>query len=124
MRFVIFLMVLIVGGSAKAHQWLPTYPELEISGVPNVYVTSMELFNSRNDVDYYEIKVYDKDMKSVPFATPSRIVKVDYLKRKKIDVYIRKQDKDNVVYICSRSKLISKKETIAMVSSNICSKIK
>jgi hypothetical protein len=84
----------------------------------------MELFNSRQDVQYYELGVFDADMNSVPFAATERIVQVKYLDRKSIDIYIREQDRSRVVYICSKSKLLKGEGTASLVASRICSKIK
>jgi hypothetical protein len=42
----------------------------------------------------------------------------------KVDVYIRDEDKDRAVYVCSLSKLLPTKEAVTIVSSRICSKIK
>jgi len=84
----------------------------------------MELFNSRNDIEYYEISVYDGDWNPVQFATESRIVNIEFLKRKTIEVYIREKDRSRAVYICSKSKIRPSNEQITIVSSRICSKIK
>lgn len=113
-----------LGGQAHAHQWLPTYPELRQSYVQNILVTTLELFNVRKDVEYYEISVLDENMNPVKFATPEEIINVKYLKKKKVDVYIRKQDKDKAVYVCSRSKLLAQESSATVISSRICSKIK
>lgn len=119
-----FILMLMFGGYASAHQWLPTYPKLQRSFVPEIYVTQLELFNSRSDVEYYQINVYDKDFNSVKFATPSRTIRVEHNKKVKVDVYIREEDIDKAVYICSLSKLLPGKGTATIVSSRICSKIK
>ena len=108
----------------SAHEWTPTYPKLKYSFVEGVLVTQMTLFNSRKDVNYYEVSVWDKDWNSVPFSTADRVVRVNHLQRKRIDVYVRQKDKDTVVYICSKSKILSDDEKGTIVSSRICSKIK
>lgn len=118
------VLALLLSEQAIAHQWLPTYPKLERSFVPGVYVTTLELFNSRKDVEYYQVSVLDKDMNPVKFASRDRIVNVPYTKKAKIDVYIREEDKDRAVYICSLSKLIPGEGPATVVSSRICSKIK
>ena len=89
-----------------------------------ILVTRMELFNSRNDVEYYELSVFTSDWESVPFATEDRIINVGYLKRKTIEIYIREQDRNKAVYICSKSKLRPNNMQATVVSSRICSKIK
>lgn len=121
--FVMFLLMMSPVG-AFAHQWTPTYPELRKSYVDKVLVTDLELFNSRNDVSYFVIEVFDEDWKSVQFATTEDIFNVPFLKRKKVSVYIRESDRFKAKYICSRSKILSEGTTKAMVSSRICSKIK
>lgn len=107
-----------------AHEWTPTYPKLEPSYVPGVLRAEMKLFNSRKDVNYYKVQVFDNDWKSVPFATESDIIKIKHLQRKLVTVYIRQQDKARVVYICSKSKLVDDFKQTTVVSSRICSKIK
>lgn len=123
MPYIMLLMVLF-GGHASAHQFTPTYPELESSYVSGVLKTTMDLFNSRKDVSYYEIGVFDGEWNRVPFATESRIVKIDYLRRKKIDIFIRESDRAKAVYICSKSKLLARGSAVTSISSRICSKIK
>lgn len=124
MRFVMTLLLFLMSGSATAHEWTPTYPELESSFVPNILKVRMSLFNRREDVQYYELGVFDADMNSVPFAAAERIVQVKYLDRKNIDIFIREQDSSRTVYICSKSKLLKGEGTASLVASRICSKIK
>ena len=110
--------------TADAHQWTPTYPEWHESYMTGIVQTRMKLFNTRRDVDYYEVQVLDVNMKELDFATTDRIVHAPYLKRKSIDIYIRRTDIDRAVYICSISKLLVEGNTGASVSSRICSKVK
>ena len=117
------IILLLLSGYASAHQWTPTYPFLELSYIPRVVKTDMHLFNTRKDVDYYEIGVFDKDWKEVPFATPNRIVNVPHLKRQKVEIFIREIDLERALYICSKSK-IAAGENASSVSSRICSKLK
>jgi hypothetical protein len=84
----------------------------------------MELFNSRKDVRYYQIGVFDADFNPIPFATAEKIINIPYLSRKKVDVFIKLTDARRAVYICSKSKLLSKGSAITSISSRICSKIK
>lgn len=121
---LLLLIALFISGSAMAHQWTPTYPQLESSYVSGIVKAKMELFNSRKDVQYYEIGVFDSNWNAVPFAVESRIIQVPYLGRKTVDVHIREQDIARATYICSLSKLLSGGSNITMVSSKICSKIK
>ena len=99
MRYIMTLLLFLYGGYASAHQWTPTYPTLELSYVPNIYRARMELFNSREDVLYYEIGVFDKDWNPKPFALigGETFVKVEYQQTKWFDVFIRNKDID--IYI-------------------------
>jgi hypothetical protein len=120
-----FLLALILGsGVASAHQWTPAYPTWQDSYMTGIVQTRMNLFNTRQDVDYFEVEVLDVNMKPIDFATTDRIVHTPYLKRKTVDVYIRRVDIDRVVYICSVSKLLVQGSTGTSVSSRICSKVK
>ena len=84
----------------------------------------MLLFNNRQDISYYALGVYDKDWKPVKFATENRIVKMQHLERKNITVYIREEDKQEALYICSKSKTLVDEAQTSIVTSRICSKIK
>jgi hypothetical protein len=115
---------MLLGNQAFGHQFTPAYPKLEPSYVDGILIARMELFNSRNDVEYYELSVFDSEWNGVPFATDERIINLPYLKRKTIEIFIREQDKDKAVYICSKSKLKPNNFQMTIVSSRICSKIK
>lgn len=123
MRYLL-LALLLVGASVHAHQWTPTYPTWEESYMTGIVQTRMKLFNTREDVDYYEVQVLDVNMKELDFATTDRIVHAPYLQRKSVDIYIRRTDIDRAVYICTTSKLLVAGNTGASVSSRICSKVK
>ena len=113
----------LIASSAQAHQFTPTYPQLLPSYMPGILQTRMELFNSRREIEYYQLDVYDADWLPVPFATAERIVKIPHLSRKRIDIYIREIDSTRVMYICSMSKILrGVKGTV--ISSKICSKVK
>ena len=84
----------------------------------------MEIFNSRQDINHYEISVFDDDWNPVKFAVADKIVRVGHLQRKTIDVHIRSEDRDIVRYACSKSKIITNDEKATVVSSRICSKVK
>ena len=111
-------------GPALAHEMSPTYVEFNSSYVENVLETNIEIFNRREDVNFYEIEVYDKDWKPIVFVTNTKIVNIKYLEKKSIDVYIKESDKDGVVYVCSLSRFIKDNVTKTNVSSRICSKVK
>jgi uncharacterized OsmC-like protein len=85
---------------------------------------TMIIFNKRQDVQHYEIKVFDKDFQSIPFVTSQGIIRLDYLSKTTFDVYIRKADVSRATYICSLSKLQRDSNVRTAVSSRICSKIK
>jgi hypothetical protein len=123
-RYIMFLMMAFAVSSAVAHEMTPTYPKLVPSHLQGVVKTTMEIFNKRNDVEYYEIGVFDKDFNPIPFVSSYRVVHLKYLGHLKFDIYIREKDKDRAVYICSRSKLRKGDEVRTAVSSRICSKIK
>ena len=124
-HFVIALLLsFISGGMLSAHQFTPTYPKLEPAYIDGVLVAKMSLFNKRNDVEYYEIQVFDVNWNPIEFGVSENIVHVSYLETKKIDVYIRESDRKKATYICTRSKLQAEKKTQSLVSSRICSKIK
>ena len=121
----ILVMLMLIGGYASAHQFTPTYPKLDQSYIPNVLKAEMELFNGRTDVAFYELQVFDNEWNSVPFAvSEGKVVNVEYLKRKKITVFIREVDRDRAVYVCSVSKLIADNTNKASIASKICSKLK
>ena len=124
MRLSIILFLIGLSGYTCAHQFTPTYPELSLSYVKGVYKADMLLFNNRQDISYYAIGVYDKDWKPVKFATENRIVKMQHLERKNITVYIREEDKEEALYICSKSKTLVDYAQTSIVTSRICSKIK
>ena len=124
MKYLLLLLLGLMGGQAYGHQFMPAYPKLEPSYLDGVLVTKMELFNSREDVEYYELSVFTSEWEPVPFATEDKIINVEYLKRKIIEIYIRQQDRNRAVYICSKSKLRPNNMQATVVSSRICSKIK
>lgn len=125
MKRIILAITLALGvGAANAHEMTPTYPRLVPSHLDGILKTTMQMFNRRADVEYYEVGVFDEDFKPVPFVTAYNIFKLDYQSQASFDVYIREQDKDRAVYICSRSKVRKDSKTKPAISSRICSKIK
>lgn len=121
----VFIAILLASCSeAMAHEMTPTYPKLTPSHLDNVYVSRMEMFNKRQDVEYYEIGVFDKDFNPIPFVTKYEIIKLKYLGHVSFDVYIRKQDVSRATYVCSLSKLRKGNDTRTAVSSRICSKFR
>lgn len=123
-RFIFMIIGVILSVNVLAHEMTPTYPKLEQSFISDVYKTTMELFNKRKDVEYYEIGVFDKDWNPIPFVTTYKLINLKYLGHVNFDVYIRSKDKDRAVYICSRSKLRKEDQTKTAISSRICSKFR
>ena len=123
-RSIILFALLSLGGYASAHQFTPTYPDLQTSYVSGVKVIRMSIFNSREEIDWYSIGVYDRDWNSVAFASTNKLINLPYLERKNIEVYIREKDKEKVAYICSKSKIVSGTKDPSIITSRICSKIK
>jgi len=124
MKKFLSLMLVAFCGPVWGHEMSPTYVEFNASYIDNVIKTTIEVFNRREDVSYYEIEVYDKDRNPISFVTDAKVVNIDYLERKSIDVYIRQSDKDRVVYVCTLSRFIKEDITKTNVSSRICSKVK
>ena len=123
-RYFLFVISMLVSMTVNAHEWTPTYPKLEHSYVDGVMVAKMKLFNKREDVQFYELQVFDSSWNPLPFAASERVVQVKFLETKNIEVYIREADKVKVTYICTRSKLSSTDKGATLVASRICSKVK
>lgn len=122
MRFVIATLLLaLTSVQATAHELTPTYFKMKPSIYDDVYVTTMTMFNRRDDVQYYQIEVYDADWNPVRFAASERIIKMNYLQRMNIDIYFKVSDRNRVTYICTRSKILKGGEP-TVIASNICSK--
>jgi len=121
---VLISVVMVACSEAIAHEMTPTYPKLRPSFAEDIYTTSIDLFNRRQDVEYYEVGIFDKDFKVVPFTTIYKIVKVSYLSKVNINVYIKAKDVNKAVYICSQSKIRKEQDVRTVVASRICSKFK
>ena len=127
MKFTAFMLILFgffYPPSASAHQWTPTYVEWNDSYMTGIVQTRLNLFNIRQDVDYFEVQVLDVNMRPVDFAVTDKIIHAPYLNKKSVDIYIRRIDMDRAVYVCSVSKLLVAGNTGASVASRICSKVK
>ena len=116
--------MLLLTGFVNAHEMVPTYPKWESTYIDGVSKTTMEMFNKRSDVEYYEIGVFDKDFKPIPFVSKYEIIKLKYLGHVKFDVYINNSDRPKAVYVCSKSKIRKEDKIRTAVSSRICSKFK
>lgn len=117
-------MWLFLASAVQAHEMTPTYLTLKNSFIEGVVTTRVELLNRREDVTYYEFFVFDSDWNTLPFAAKQKIIKIEYLSRQYVDIYLKQSDNYRARYICSVSKL--KKEDVVStgISSKICSKIK
>ena len=124
MKKLIVMLFMLVSSPSMAHEMTPTYPKLSPSHLDNVYKVTMEMFNKRQDVEYYEIGVFDEEWKPIPFVTSYQVIKLRYLGHVTFDVYIRKVDVSRAEYICSKSKLRKDDGSRTSVSSRICSKFK
>jgi len=118
------ICLLLFNYAVYSHEMTPTYPTWSISAVQGVKKTTMELWNSREDVGYYEIGVFDSEWKPIPFVTAYKIIKIDYLSKVNFDIYIRTQDIIEARYVCSLSKLRSNDESKTLLATRICSKFK
>ena len=115
---------LLLCGSVAAHDMTPTYPKWKMSFIPSAKMTTMQVFNKRADVQWYQIGVFDKDWNQLPFVTRYKILRVKYLSRVKFDVYINSEYSDEAEYICSTSKLRGNDDFKPIVESKICSRFK
>ena len=113
-----------ISSAAQAHEMLPTYPRLAPSYVDDVLQVKMRMFNKRQDVEWYEIGVFDKKWEPVSFVTAYRILKVDYLSHVRFDVYVTAKDAKKAAYICSQSKIRREEVDGAVIASRICSKFR
>jgi len=101
----------------------PAYPILKPSHVSGVVKAEMSLFNAREEIKYYQIELFDLNWMSIPFSTTYRIMQVKYKEHKTFDVYIRKIDLDEAVYLCTTSKVKKTYESSTVISSRICSRL-
>ena len=107
----------------SAHEMTPAYPIVKPSHVTGVVKVDLSLFNSREEINYYEIGLYDLNWDGIPFSAVYRIIKVGYKERKNFSVYIRESDLDEAVYVCTTSKIRRQLETKTLISSKICSRL-
>ena len=119
---IITLGMLVTFG-ASAHEMTPAYPEVKTSHVKNVVKVEMSLFNSREEIRYYQIDLFDLNWMNIPFSTTYRIMKVEYKEHKAFDVYIRERDMPEAVYLCTTSKVRKTDQSRTLISSRICSRL-
>ena len=119
---IIFLLFSVSLG--YAHEMTPTYPKPTPSYIKDIFEVKMNLYNAREDVQYYEINVFDDQWNPVPFAANKRIVKLPFKQRMSFSVYLRKSDINRATYICTLSRLRKEDVNQSAIASRICSKIK
>lgn len=124
MKFLVSFIFVLFSTTVTAHELTPTYPQLRPAYVDGVLVTTLKIWNRRTDVEYYEIGVYDKYWKELPFAAGDKIMKLTYLEKKQFEVYIKSEHKERAEYICTTSKLMRDDVLSTGVKSRICSRIK
>ena len=118
------ILWLLLCGSVAAHDMTPTYPKWKMSFIPSAKMTTMQVFNKRSDVEWYQIGVFDKDWQPIPFVTRYKIINIKYLHRVRFDVYVNDKNAKVVEYICSTSKLRGNDDFKPIVESRICSRFK
>lgn len=118
------ILWLLLCGSVAAHDMTPTYPKWKMSFIPSAKMTTMQVFNKRSDVQWYEIGVFDKEWQPIPFVTRYKIINIKYLHRVRFDVYVNDKNAKVAEYICSTSKLRGNDDFKPIVESRICSRFK
>ena len=108
---------------ASAHEMTPAYPKFKPSHVYGVYRVDLSLFNSREEIAYYEVELFDVNWGTLPFSTLYRIFKVDYKERVSFSVYVREADIQKASYVCTTSKVKKTYESSTVISSRICSRL-
>ena len=117
--------MLLFNYAVHSHEQTPTYPKWTVSGVSEVKKTQIRLWNSRPDIEYYEIGVFEEDLKTpIPFVTAYKVIPLAYLKEVKFDIYIRESNIEEARYVCSLSKLRSSNESQTLLVTRVCSKFK
>ena len=118
------ILWLLLCSSVAAHDMTPTYPKWKMSFIPSAKMTTMQVFNKRQDVQWYQIGVFNKEWQPIPFVTRYKILNIKYLQRVKFDVYVNTENVKFAEYICSTSKLRGNDDFKPIVESKICSRFK
>jgi hypothetical protein len=58
------------------------------------------------------------------FASENKLIRINYLQTKEVNVYIKKEDLKKITYICSESRIKKENVQSTVISSRICSKVK
>jgi hypothetical protein len=125
MKHIISALILSLAcGSASAHELTPTYPEFRRSFMDGISVTSLELYNAREEIQFYRIAVYDEEWQSIPFATKESTIRVRHNQRHTFEVYVKDSDLNRIEYICTISRLLQDQVQSQGVSSRVCSRVK
>jgi len=103
-----------------SHEMTPTYPTFSKSFMDGISVATLNIFNKRMDVSYYEIGVFTDEWEPVPFVSQYTVIPMKYLDTVSFDVYVTNRSLDSVEYICS----VSQVQYGATVTSKICSRVK
>ena len=119
----LIVLFLLLSFSTSAHEMTPAYPDVKPSHVDGVVKVEMSMFNSREEVEWYQIELFDLNWTNIPFASSYRIINIGYKERKSFDVYIRKADMDEAVYLCTTSKVRKTSMSRTLISSRICSRL-
>lgn len=119
----LIVLFLLLSFSTSAHEMTPAYPVVKPSHVDGVVKVEMSLFNSREEIQWYQIELFDLNWTNIPFASSYRIINIGYKERKSFDVYIRKADMDEAVYLCTTSKVRKSSKSRTLISSRICSRL-
>ena len=119
----LIVLFLLLSFSTSAHEMTPAYPVVKPSHVDGVVKVEMSLFNSREEIEWYQIELFDLNWTNIPFASSYRIINIGYKERKSFDVYIRKADMDEAVYLCTTSKVRKTSMSRTLISSRICSRL-
>ena len=118
------ILWLLLCGSVAAHDMTPTYPKWKMSFIPTAKMTTMKVFNKRADVQWYQIGVFDKEFKPIPFVTRYKILRIKYLSHVKFDIYINDDNVKRAEYVCTTSKLRGNDDFKPIVESRKCSRFK
>ena len=118
------ILWLLLCGSVAAHDMTPTYPKWKMSFIPTAKMTTMKVFNKRADVQWYQIGVFDKEFKPIPFVTRYKILRIKYLSHVKFDIYINSENVKRTEYVCTTSKLRGNDDFKPIGESRICSRFK
>ena len=114
----------LLSSIVAAHDMTPTYPKWKMSFIPSAKMTTMQVFNKRSDVEWYQIGVFDKEWQPIPFVSRYKIINIKYLKRVEFDVYVNEENAKLAEYICTTSKLRGNDDFKPIVESKICSRFK